>query len=206
MKRQAVDLFSGTGSATRSFEESFSWEVFKVELEEEFQADLHKDILEVKPEDLPDPEFIWASPPCTKFSIAGCQNHWDKQEGYYIPKHTGSIQAVRLVYRTLWLIHELDPDYWVIENPRGLLRKILGTPTWTITYCQFGDNRMKPTDLWGELPETFEERYCGNGEPCHESAPRGSDTGTQGRRGIDRARVPRGLSDHIFEVIQNESV
>ena len=42
---------------------------------------------------------------------------------------------------------------WYIENPRGKMRK---APQWsllnhvrhTVSYCKYGDVRMKPTDIW----------------------------------------------------------
>ena len=46
--------------------------------------------------------------------------------------------------------------YWIIENPRGKLRKleiVKDLPRTTVTYCQYGDIRMKPTDLWTNLIE-----------------------------------------------------
>ena len=51
----------------------------------------------------------------------------------------------------LKLIEELQPKYYFIENPRGGMRKMewmKGLPRYTVTYCEYGDNRMKPTDIW----------------------------------------------------------
>lgn len=42
-----------------------------------------------------------------------------------------------------------------------------------------------------------------NGDPCHEPAPRGSKTGTQGLKGpIDRSRIPDKLCEHIVEICE----
>ena len=71
---------------------------------------------------------------------------------------------------------------------RGLERR-------TVTYCQYGEPRMKPTDLWGGFPPGLEFRRCRNGDPCHEAAPRGAKTGTQGIKGAAlRAEIPYRLS------------
>jgi hypothetical protein len=70
-----------------------------------------------------------------------------------------------------------------MENPRGMLRKlevVKDLPRYTVTYCQYGDTRMKPTDLWGVVPKWSPRPTCKNGDTCHVSAPRGSRTGTQG--------------------------
>lgn len=48
------------------------------------------------------------------------------------------------------LIKDLNPKYYFIENPRGGMRKMSfmeGLPRYTVTYCQYGDFRMKPTDI-----------------------------------------------------------
>jgi hypothetical protein len=69
-------------------------------------------------------------------------------------------ESVAMVKKTISLIEDLQPDYWFLENPRAGLRRVmrekfwgLGEPTGTISWCQYGANRMKPTDLWGEHPE-----------------------------------------------------
>lgn len=72
----------------------------------------------------------------------------------------------------------------------------------TVTYCQYGDNRMKPTDIWTNCSEWKPKPMCKNGENCHESAPRGSKTGTQGIKGAkDRGVIPPALFYEIFEHI-----
>jgi len=64
-------------------------------------------------------------------------------------------------------------------------------PRVTVTYCQYGDLRMKPTDLFGVLPPSFNARRCKNGMTCHVRAPRGSPTGTQGmKNATEKGVVP----------------
>lgn len=66
------------------------------------------------------------------------------------------------------------------------------------TYCQYGDTRMKPTDLFTNHPNPQFKPMCKNGDSCHESAPRGSRTGTQGLQNKkERARIPKELCEHI---------
>ena len=68
-------------------------------------------------------------------------------------------------------------DYYPIRN--------------TITYCQYGDERMKPTDIWTNNEKWIPRKMCKNGMPCHTAAPRGSKTGTQGLKGnYERSIVP----------------
>ena len=75
-------------------------------------------------------------------------------------------------------------------------------PRSTVTYCQYGESRMKPTDLWHNLPWT-PRQICKNGMDCHESAPRGSQSGTQGLKGnYERSKVPSELCNEIINVIK----
>ena len=81
-------------------------------------------------------------------------------------------------------------------------------PRYTVTYCQYGDTRMKPTDLWTNHPEPNFRPMCKNGEPCHVAAPRGSKTGTQGLKGSKlRSVIPEELCQHIVTIsegVKNE--
>ena len=101
-------------------------------------------------------------------------------------------------------MNELQPKYYFIENPRGLMRKMGAVEhlnRHTVTYCQYGDKRMKPTDIWTNLDWKPRE-MCKNGQPCHESAPRGSRTGTQGlKNNYERSKVPYELCKEILENI-----
>jgi len=217
-KKVAIDLFSGTGSATKAFQESDNWKVFRVEINEEQDAELHKDILEVKPQDLPDPDFIWASPPCTDFSIACINKKWTENQ---MPRIKDIAHSTKIVYHTLWLIYELEPEYWFLENPTGMLRKVMPMPPEEcVTYCKYGTDYMKPTDLWGKHPESFEYKSCKAGQKCHISNPRDENTfrdntrkASADRRQFDtehigdiaeeRARVPHQLSKAILEAVEN---
>ena len=70
----------------------------------------------------------------------------------------------------------------------------------TVTYCQYGDTRMKPTDIWTNATWWKPRSICKNGMPCHESAPRGSKTGTQGIDGAkDRGVIPPQLFEEILQ-------
>ena len=76
-------------------------------------------------------------------------------------------------------------------------------PRYTVTYCQYGDTRMKPTDIWTNHPNTNFKPMCKNGDDCHEKAPRGSKTGTQGLKGsIERSRIPKELCEYIVKICE----
>jgi hypothetical protein len=197
------DFFAGTGSSTRAFEDA-GHTVVKFELDEQFEADEHVDVMGLTVDALLGrygrPDFVWASPPCTAFSVASMGYHWAPGRQ---PKTDAAVQSMKLVAHTRQLLEELNPRFgFVIENPRGMLRKLPmldGLTRHTVTYCQYGDDRMKPTDLWTTVEGWQPRHMCKNGDDCHESAPRGAKTGTQGRSGaVTRSMVPFALGSEIL--------
>lgn len=205
-----LDLFSGTGSSTQAFHDA-GHTVVRVELNPEFEATLHMSVLDLTAEMILSrwgrPDFIWASPPCTAFSVSSISHHWDNSSGSPQPRTEAAIHNQELVRHTVALIRDLSPPGgWLIENPRGMLRKlppVQGLPRRTVTYCQYGDTRMKPTDLWGEVIGWEPKPPCNKGDPCHEAAPRGSRTGTQGIASAkDKARVPYGLGLELLRALE----
>ena len=148
------DLFAGTGSATQAFKDA-GHTVIKIELDEYFKAD-ERDILAMTGEYLitkyNQPDFIWASPPCTTFNVASCGTYWTPDG---MPRNDKAVKGIQMVQHTINLIQNLNPSKgYIIENPRGMLRKqsIMDfMDRRTVTYCQYGETRMKPTDLWGQV-------------------------------------------------------
>lgn len=203
------DFFAGTGSSTQAFKDA-GHTVISFELDDYFEATEHADIFDLTAQDLlaryGRPDFIWASPPCTAFSVASMGHHWGGGLRAYEPKTEAARVSQELVAHTVKLIAELNPTKgWLMENPRGMLRKlpvVAGLERRSVTYCRYGDKRMKPTDLWGVVPNWKPREMCKNGEPCHEAAPRGSKTGTQGLKGAkERSRVPYALGAEILAVL-----
>lgn len=212
---KVLELFAGTRSIGKAFEEK-GHDVFSIEWDKQHEnIDWYVDIMEVTAADILErfgkPDVIWASPDCTTYSIAAISHHRTKEAD-------GNLKAVseyaklsdKLNQHLLDLIRELDPTYFFIENPRGGLRKMnfmKDIPKYTVTYCQYGDNRMKPTDLWTNHPDPKFKAMCKNGQPCHVSAPRGSSTGTQGLKNVvDRSRIPKELCEHIVEISEEDII
>lgn len=202
-KLKVLELFAGTRSIGKEFEKR-GHEVFSIEWDKQHpNIDWYVDINKVTAQDILDkfgkPDIIWASPDCTKFSVAAIGKHWIK--GTNLPKTEETKRALELLEHVVGLIKELNPTYYFIENPRGKMRKmdcLQEFPRYTVTYCQYGDIRMKPTDLWTNHPDPKFKPSCKNGDTCHVAAPRGSQTGTQGIKGtVDRSRIPQQLCEHV---------
>lgn len=203
------DFFSGTGSSTEGFREAGD-QVYTFELDSFFEATENVDIMTLTPEYLlakyGRPDFVWASPPCTAFSVASIGHHWQGGAGAYQPKTKEAVYNQEIVRHTRWLIEQLNPRLgFLIENPRGMLRKLeplADLDRVTISYCQYGDTRQKPTDLWGEVPGWNPRPLCSPGSSCHEAAPRGSRTGTQGlKNSKERSRIAPELSRELRGVL-----
>ena len=203
---KVLELFAGSRSIGKVADE-LGYEVFSVDINNFEGIDLVKDIEFLTKEDIPFiPDVIWASPPCTTYSIAAISHHRDMGK----PKTDFASKSDRLVLNTLKLIKEYNCKYF-IENPRGYLRKMdfmLGIPKTTVWYCTYGDTRAKPTDIWSNhIYSLFNvngwkpRAICFNGNTnCHhQPAPRGSRTGTQGmKNNYERSKVPYKLCKEIL--------
>jgi hypothetical protein len=196
MRFHTVELFSGTRSFSKVAKD-YGHSTFTIDSNEELNPDLVADVRTLTR--IPRADIVWASPPCEAFSVAAIGKNWNRD---YTPKHHRAVVAQQIVRKTISLIRRANPAWWFIENPRGMLRKLpmmQGFDRHTVSYCQYGDTRMKPTDIWTNAYWWAPRPMCKNGDRCHEAAPRGARTGTQGIHGAtDRGRVPRGLFQEIF--------
>lgn len=168
-----LDLFCGLRGWSQPFIDR-GHDTWGIDIDPAFEPDVCADLLDV------DAEFImdnWGVPDLAR-------------------------DALKLVAHTLRLIRDLRSSslrqYFIIENPRDKLRKLpmmQHLERRTVTYCHYGEKRMKPTDLWGGFPPSLRLLApCKNGDPCHVSAPRGSQTGTQGMGSAEAAKVPYPLA------------
>lgn len=217
---QAVDLFSGTGSFAKvAIERGFSVDSYDTDKLAFVGENAHSfmDIL-----NSPDGEWkrlrdtgvsrLWASPPCQGFSVAVIGRNWHKDTGQ--PKTDSARLGLALMAKTVDIVRVCQPLKWYIENPRGMMRKKIepyleaAGLDWvrhTVTYCQYGDTRQKPTDIWTNDLDWKPLPMCSPSRPgkpatCHEPAPRGSRTGTQGVKGArNRSIVPELLIREILE-------
>lgn len=190
-----------------------------------YEADITESILEWDAASLKSfkPDVILASPPCEAFSMMNVSKNWGspyKGEGP-IAKSELAVMGLWLVERTREVIEELDPQFFVIENPRAKLRKLElldDLPRVTVWYCHYGDVRAKPTDLWGKFPPSWRPQpQCHNAQATHSeecccrdhvAAPRGSKNrgSTSGRRRGHRASVPRRLGISLCRACERDLI
>ncbi len=134
-----LDLCGGTGSWSRPYKDA-GYDVRVITLPE-------YDVLAYEP---PDKVYgVLAAPPCTHFSVSGAQ-YWKQKDA-----DGRTFEDVQVLTACLMIIARSKPVFWVIENPIGRMRKMLGDPTLIFNPCDYGDPWTKKTLLWGEfnLPE-----------------------------------------------------
>lgn len=201
---RVLDLFSGLCGWSNPFR-SAGHEVWTLDNDPQFNADDSSDILSLPDTYAQGYDVVLASPPCTCFSTMTFGRNW-KAPG--VPKRPEAQVAMDLVNKAVRMIQVAQPKFWVIENPRAMLRKLDLIPgrRETVWYCRYGESRAKPTDLWGGFPSLWRPRpACKNGHPDHTPAPRGSRTGTQGgvSAGIS-AKIPFQLATELRLAMERE--
>lgn len=201
-----LELHAGSRSVGKVAEQ-MGYNVFSVDWTNYENIDLVIDIEKLTPNEVPFiPDVIWSSPDCTTYSIAAISTHRNGIEpvSEYAKKcDLVNYNQVNLIKHYLKLNKNLKV---FIENPRGMMRKMpfySNLEMVTVWYCQYGDDRAKPTDIFtNHLHSLFNlngwkprpECHNGNTKCHHEAAPRGSKTGTQGRKdSYNRSKIPSQL-------------
>ena len=214
-KLNVLELFSGS-RCIGSEAERQGHNVCSVDWTDYPNTDLVMDIGKIQMRDLPFfPDMIWASPDCTTYSIAACSTHRtntkEPKSEYAIKCDTVNQHWIGMMKALL----EMNPTMvFFIENPRGMLRHMDWMQEFTrhtIWYCQYGDERAKPTDIWTNSRTWIPKKVCRNykydsegkiiNKHCHHSsARRGDKTGTQGRsNSFERSKIPKQLCQDIIK-------
>jgi len=134
---------------------------------------------------------ILAAPPCTEFSLAKNNTPRDFITG---------MNLVRKCMDIIWTAREQHRlKFWALENPRCFLRQFLGVPSFTFEQWQYGDNGIKPTDLWGYFKhpkKTVKQRPSG----LSKKYPNGRNNAVGWSKSSDkRAMTPPGFAKAFFE-------
>lgn len=192
-----LELFSGTGNLSRVGRE-LGHECITVDING--KSDIDTNVLNVTKKMVECFDMVWMSPPCTTYSLASISHHRGSIMSQTAKDHDVLTQHV---FNTLC---KADV-YWFVENPRATLRKMPWVEPYnhlrtTISFCQYGDVAMKPTDIWNNAG--WVGKMCSNGSSCHEASPRGSKTGTQGKRDAEaRGRLPDDLCRDVINHVNN---
>ena len=206
-----LELFAGSRSLGNEADK-LGCNVFSVDWTAYNKIDLSIDIENLKISDVPFiPDMVWASPDCTTYSLAAISHHRDgiKPTSDYAKKcDRVNIHMHKLIKE--WLVLNPNLKYY-IENPRGMMGKmpfVKDSQVATVWYCTYGDDRAKPTHIFSNNikslfnPDGWKPRaecFNGNKNCHHESAPRGSQTGTQGKKGsYNRSKIPSELCKEIL--------
>lgn len=203
-KLNVLELFAGSRSIGKEAE-YLGMNVFSVDWHNFDGIDLSIDIEYLNIEDIPFiPDVIWASPDCTTYSIAAISHHRNginPTSDYAKKCDITNTHFISLIKK--WLV--MNPDLiFFIENPRGMLRKMPFMSEFkreTVWYCKYGDDRAKPTDIFTNSTRWVPRPKCHNGNlKCHhQSAPRGSKTGTQSLKGsYNRSKIPKELCREVL--------
>ncbi len=175
--RVILDLCCGTGAWSKPYRDA-GYDVRLVTLPEQ-------DVLTYRFDG--QPHGILAAPPCTHFSFARTRAKTPRDFRV----------AMTIVAACLKIVWDCQPQWWVLENPVGYLRRFLGKPAFTFKPCEFGDPWAKRTDLWGyfKLPRKLKQPVL---------VPKGQHRASAwhdlgGNRAERRAITPPGFARAFFE-------
>ena len=148
-----LELFAGTGSVG-NVATTLGFEV--VSLDRDMDASIRMDIMDwdyLSSSYAPGHfDLIWASPPCTEYSIAKTIGIRDI-EG-----------ANKIVRRTLDIIDYFRPRWWIVENPQtGLLKHqamMADLRFVDVDYCKYGMQYRKRTRLWNNVVDWTPRPLC----------------------------------------------
>lgn len=225
-KLKCLDLFSGLGGFSEAFVESDKWEVLRIDNDEQFSDIPHTHIADLTKLDIDffrkkgfyKPDILLMSPPCECFSLMSVYHYWENGR----PKKDATRQAIALVQKTISLKNLLQPKSDVLENPNGMMRRVLGKPnhyTWWGSWYSERDiimlklkklglslPPMKPTSLWGLLPDIKWRPRPKKG--TYQEAKRGAKSGIQNSqlRPEERSCIPFEFSLALKDAIEENSV
>ena len=157
MPVRALDLFSGTHSFSKVAKD-LGYECVSLDISPKYNPDIVCDILEFDYKIWPVGyfDFIWASPPCTLFSVAAAHMFTEQQRNERFERGKAVAQ------RALEIVEYLKPKRFVFENPlssaiwkQGIFDHI---PKKKVSYCMYDFPYRKNTMLATNV--VFAGKFC----------------------------------------------
>ena len=188
-----LELFKGSGSVGDVARKK-GFDTISLDFDEEYEPDILEDILKWKYKDMNlKPDFIWASPPCETYSPMVYHLYARNIETAEPISEKAKI-GTKILYKTIEIIKYFlskNPNLgFVIENPRGMMRKDKKIKEFIYNftyYCNYGDDRTKPTNFFSNYPLKLSDNIC-RGTKQVQLIPR-----------IERYKIPKKLTAHILD-------
>lgn len=130
---KVLDLFCGRKGFSRAFRDRGD-EITTVDIDRKFSPDICADINRLSLKDVSTRwDVVLASPPCTEFTRS------------ILPWYDQADPSLELLYKTIKLIEQINPVYWVVENVKGAVR-------WFRPALGHYRQRAGSRYLWGNFP------------------------------------------------------
>lgn len=161
-----IDLCTGLGGWKGPFEDSPEWRSVGIDIRDDLDADVIGDVRAL-PIDA-SPTLLTMSPPCTNFTR------------HSLPWLHEPEPDMTLVQACLEIADDLEPEYWILENVRGLKQY----------WGREETKRVGPYYLWGEFP------------PFDVAVSDGGKMSTSGEYPEQRAQIPYELADSLRRSVE----
>jgi len=162
---KVLELFAGSCSFS-NVAATYGFETYTTDIKQFGDINNVSDIFDFDYKNLNlQPDIIWASPPCTTFSIASCGKHWTApdENNLRYPKTNEAEIGLKILQKTIEIMHYLNPKYYFIENPQtGRMKEYIDKPFYDVDYCKYSNfGYKKRTRIWTNL-KGFEPKTCKN--------------------------------------------
>lgn len=194
-----IDLFCGLGGASDAFVNDARWKVIRIDNNPELLqhvrgmwlldlSDVENTLATIMAHlrnEAPTQVFIWASPPCTDFSMGNQARNLDAMD-------------MTLLDASLEIIDQLQRQFnvvgWIVENVRGAIGPF--TEHMERDYSQ----RIGPFFLWG----SFIPIACADASLDRHRKPFNSTNSRTHLRSNIHAKIPYALSDSLRMTLNNQ--
>lgn len=206
-KRGFIEFFSGSKIVSTIAETEFNYSTVSIDNNSKLSPSICCDIMQLKLSALSNKKeckIVWASVPCTWFTKLTIAQHWKKmtkahRQYIYMSQTQQAWSAIKIVERTLWLIKKINPTFYFIENPQGVMRHLAQLSSvpfrYTVSYSDYGIDIYKPTDIFTNCPGLPLKKIIRN---VKEMPP---DSVAKMSNSFERSKVPAQLIRTILQAI-----